>query len=102
MFALAEAVKDRDEKRISECCNKVSQMKPVAVVSLKSIEKRKTRDEDDTEDLLEEEEEYSVSKPRKVKDILTRSPPKRTRQISASVKTCCANGCQKTHFRFKK
>jgi len=101
-FALAEAVKQRDEKRISECCDKVSQMKPVAVVSLKSIEKRKSHDEVDTEDLLEEEESYSVSRPRKAKDILTRPPAKRTRQMSATVKTCCVNGCQKTHFRSKK
>ena len=55
LFALAEAVKQRDEKRISDCCDKVSQMKPVAVVTLKTVEKRKSRDEDETEDLQEEE-----------------------------------------------
>ena len=101
-FALTEAVMQHNEKRISDCCNKVSEMKPVTIVTLKTAEKRKCRDEDDAEDLQEEDESYSVSRPRRARDILTQPPAKRTRQMSATVKKCCAEGCQKTHFRSKK
>ena len=79
LFALAEAVKDHDEKRMSDCCVKVSQMKPVTVVTLKTVEKRKSRDEDGTEDLQEEEQMDSMPRPRKARDILTGPPVKRTR-----------------------
>ena len=78
-FALAETVKYRDEKRISDCCDKISKMKPVAVVTLKTVEKRKSREEDDTEDLQDEEQMDSVPRPRKARDILTGPPVKRTR-----------------------
>ncbi len=63
-FVLAEAVKHRDEKLMSDCRDKVSQLKPVAVESLKTVEKRKSRDEDDTEYLQEEEQLGCVLMPR--------------------------------------
>ena len=94
-FALAEAVRQHDEKRLSDCCNKVSEMSPVTVATLKRAEKRKCRDEDDADDPQEEDEFYSVSTPRRARDILTQPPAKRTRQMSATVKTCCAERCQK-------
>ena len=89
LFALTHAVKHCDGKRISDCCDKVSQMNPVPVVTLKTVEKRKSRDENDTEDLQEEEQLDSVSRLRKARDILTRPPVKRTRQMPATVNTCC-------------
>ena len=79
LFALTHAVKHCDGKRISDCCDKISQMKPVAVVTLKTVEKRKSRDEDGTEDLQEEEQMDSMPRPRKARDILTGPPVKRTR-----------------------
>ena len=51
LVALAEAVKHHDEKRLSDCCDKLSQMNPVPVETLKTAEKRKSRDKDVTEDL---------------------------------------------------
>ena len=87
LFALVEAVKYRDEKRISDCCDKISQMKPVAVEALKTVEKRMSRDEDDIENPQEQLD--SGPRPRKARDILTRLPVKRTRQMSATDNTCC-------------
>ena len=75
-IALAEAVKQHHEKQLSECCKIVSEMRPVTVASLKMIEKQKCHDEDDVEDQQEEDESYSVPKPRKARDILTQSPQK--------------------------
>ena len=94
-IALAEAVKQHHEKQLSECCKIVSEMRPVTVASLKMIEKQKCHDEDDVEDQQEEDESYYVPKPRKARYMLTQPPQKRCRQMTATVKTCCVNGCQK-------
>ena len=75
-IALAEAVKQHHEKQLSECCKIVSEMRPVTVASLKMIEKQKCHDEDNAEDQQEEDESYSVPKPRKARDILIQSPQK--------------------------
>ena len=38
-FALAEAVKQDDEKCVTKCCEMISQMRPETVVTLKMTEK---------------------------------------------------------------
>ena len=69
-ITLAEVVKQHHEELLSECCKIVSEMRPVTVASLKMIEKQKCHDEDNAEDQQEEDESYSVPKPRKARDIL--------------------------------
>ncbi len=95
---LVDAVKKHYENRMVKCYDDVPKMRPDRAVSVKRVEKRKCRDEDDTEYLQEDEQSYSASNPRKTRSKHSNAIVKQARQISTTVKTCCAKGYQKHTF----